>query len=136
MKKYIVIGLISILFFQTLSTKSTNVLIPEEAIRLRVLANSNSTEDQQLKMKVSDLYMMLKDTKGIDTAREKIETNLPNLRTKVKTTLQQQNSSLSFQLDYGIHHFPEKTYKGITYPEGDYESVLVTLGKGEGDKFH
>ena len=79
--------------------------------------------------------MMLKDTKGIDTAREKIETNLPNLRTKVKTTLQQQNSSLSFQLDYGIHHFPEKTYKGITYPEGDYESVLVTLGKGEGDNW-
>ena len=55
MKKYIVIGLISILFFQTLSTKSTNVLIPEEAIRLRVLANSNSTEDQQLKMKVSEV---------------------------------------------------------------------------------
>lgn len=140
MKKYIVIGLISILFFQTLSTKSTNVLIPEEAIRLRVLANSNSTEDQQLKMKVSealqsDLYMMLNNTKGIDTAREKIETNLPNLRTKVKTTLQQQNSPLSFQLDYGIHHFPAKTYKGVTYPEGDYESVLVTLGKGEGDNW-
>ena len=87
MKKYIIIGLISILFFQTFSTKSTNLLIPEEAIRLRVLANSNSTEDQYIKMKVSeavqkDLYTLLKDTKGIESARTKIGQNLPNLRTK------------------------------------------------------
>ena len=43
MKKYIVIGLISVLFFQAFCTQSTNVLIPEEAIRLRVLENSNIT---------------------------------------------------------------------------------------------
>ena len=140
MKKYIIIGLISILFFQTFSTKSTNLLIPEEAIRLRVLANSNSTEDQYIKMKVSeavqkDLYTLLKDTKGIESARTKIGQNLPNLRTKVADTLKQQNSNLTFQLDYGLHYFPQKTYKGVTYQEGNYESLLVTLGKGEGDNW-
>lgn len=140
MKKYIVIGLISVLFFQAFCTQSTNVLIPKEAIRLRVLANSNSTEDQQLKMKVSEalqseLYTLLKDTKGIYRAREEINASLPDLRTKVANTLKQQNSPLSFQVDYGTHYFPEKIYKGVTYPEGNYESLLVTLGKGEGNNW-
>ena len=140
MKKYILIGLISVLFFQAFNTKSTNVLIPEESISLRLLANYNNREYQQLKMEVSEvlqseLYTLLKDTKGINEARKEIHSHLPNLRTKVATTLQQQNNSLSFQLDYGIHYFPKKVYKGITYPEGNYESLLVTLGKGEGENW-
>ena len=34
-----------------------------------------------------------------------------------------------------MHYFPTKTYKGITYDEGNYESLLVTLGSGKGDNW-
>ena len=49
--------------------------------------------------------------------------------------MRRENSTQSFQIDYGYHYFPEKEYKGVTYEEGEYESLLVTLGKGEGDNW-
>ena len=42
------------------------------------------------------------------------------------------NESYSYTLDYGMHYFPKKEYKGVIYEEGEYESLLVTLGEGNG----
>lgn len=140
MRKWVILGIVSVLFFQCIGNHSTEVMIPNEAIRLRVLANSNSKEDQELKKKVSEavqgnLYTILENTKGIDAAREKIQNQLPTIYTSVENTLRRENSTQSFQIDYGYHYFPEKEYKGVTYEEGEYESLLVTLGKGEGDNW-
>ena len=41
----------------------------------------------------------------------------------------------SYTIDYGMHEFPQKNYKGITYEAGEYESLLVTLGEGKGDNW-
>ena len=41
----------------------------------------------------------------------------------------------SYSIDYGMHEFPLKTYKGVTYEAGEYESLLVTLGEGKGDNW-
>ena len=40
-----------------------------------------------------------------------------------------------YDINYGINHFPKKVYKGVIYPEGDYESLVVTLGNGLGKNF-
>lgn len=137
MKKYIIIGLSAFLLFQTLGRDAKTVMIPEDAIRFRVVANSDSKEDQALKMKVSeavqgDLYTMLSNTKGSDEARKTIQSSLPDLRLKVANTLKEEQSTLPFELNYGMNYFPKKVYKGVTYKEGEYESLLITLGKGEG----
>lgn len=137
MKKYMIIGLAAFLLFQTLGSDAKTVMIPEDAIRFRVIANSDSKEDQALKMRVSeavqgDLYTMLSNTKGVDEARKKVQSSLPTLKTKVANTLKQEHSTLPFELNYGMNYFPKKVYKGVTYKEGEYESLLITLGKGEG----
>ena len=41
----------------------------------------------------------------------------------------------SYDIDYGMHEFPEKIYKGVVYEAGEYESLLVTLGEGKGDNW-
>ena len=68
-----VIILIGIFFLYSILTgaKTSASIIPEEAIRFRVIPNSNAEEDQAIKTKVRDqlqaeLYYMLKDTKGIE----------------------------------------------------------------------
>ena len=38
-------------------------------------------------------------------------------------------------IKYGFNHFPKKKYKGVTYKEGNYESLVITLGSGNGDNF-
>lgn len=140
MKKTIIIILLAMLGFYFLSMKGSALIIPNEAIRLRVLANSNSKEDQELKLKVRDelqlyMYELLKDTKGIDQAREKIKQNLDQIEDCVNRTLQKYDSAIKFQIDFGLNYFPNKEYKGVVYPAGEYESVLVTLGEGNGNNW-
>ena len=40
-----------------------------------------------------------------------------------------------YKINYGLNYFPEKNYKGVTYKEGNYESLVVKLGEGKGENF-
>ena len=84
MKKTIIIMCIILLMSCLSKVKSEELKIPDEAIRLRVLANSNTTYDQAIKMKVSaklqkELFSLLKETKGIEEARKIIQKNIDTL---------------------------------------------------------
>ena len=97
-------------------TKTTASIIPEEAIRFRVIPNSNSDEDQAIKYKVRDalqmeLYTLLKDTKGIEDAREKLTNEIETIRLNVDTILKQSNYEKGYKLSFGRNYFPEKTWR-------------------------
>lgn len=114
--------------------------IPDESIRIRILANSNSSKDQSVKEKVKTnleeyLYNTLKDTKGIDNARTIINNNLGNISNNVKNSLNSLNYNKKYDINFGYNYFPKKEYNGIMYDEGYYESLLVTLGDGLGDNW-
>ena len=115
-------------------------IIPDEAIRIRVIANSNSDYDQKIKMKVKDtvqddMYNLLKNAKDLNDARKLIRSDLQNLENKIDITLQKEEYELPFDINFGLNYFPKKKFKGITYKEGYYESVVVTLGEGLGDNW-
>ena len=116
------------------------IVIPKEAIRVRVIANSNSDYDQKIKKEVKDvveddLYDLLKDTYDLNKARKDIKNNMPILDNKITNILNDNAYKLGYQLNYGYNYFPEKEYKGIIYEEGMYESVVVTLGEGKGENW-
>ena len=139
MKKIIFILLAILLTINVfIKNKNDNIKIPNSAIRFRVLANSNSPRDQKIKEKVAskmqkELYDLLKNTNDIKDARSVINRNM-NTFTNV-LDMEMKDKRYSYKIDYGMHYFPEKTYKGVTYEDGMYESLLVTLGKGEGDNW-
>lgn len=140
MKKTIILLFSIILFYILVGHVSAEKLIPDDAIRLRVVPNSNSTYDQSIKLKVRDLvqqemYELLKNTKGSDEAREKITLGLSKIEIDVGILLKKEQYPLGYHVSFGFHPFPEKQYKGVTYEAGMYESLLVTLGKGEGDNW-
>jgi len=141
MKKTIFVFFIIILTYIIIgNVVATNNLIPEEAIRIRVIANSNSDYDQEIKLKVKDrleydMYNILKDTTDLTLARELIKTNLDNVENNIDKVLQNENYKLPFNINFGLNYFPQKEFKGITYEEGYYESVVVTLGEGLGDNW-
>ncbi len=115
-------------------------LIPEDAIRMRVIPNSNDTKDQDIKYKVKeklekDVFLSLRDVKGVEQARKQIQKNLPLFEQNISDVLEKENYTLGYQIHFGMNYFPEKTYKGITYKEGEYESLVVTLGEGKGDNW-
>ena len=118
----------------------SSLVIPEDALRIRVIANSDSEYDQSIKNKVKEniqykLYNLLKDTKGVEEARIVINNNLNYIDEEVNKTLKNNNYDLGYKINYGLNYFPSKEYKGVTYEEGYYESLVITLGSGEGDNW-
>lgn len=139
MKKLIIFTLILTIFLSK-NLINNQIIIPNEAIRLRVLANSNSEYDQKIKEKVSNtiqsqMFNMLKDTTNIENARTLIKNNIDSIDENINNTLDEESYNLGYKIDFGYHEFPEKEYKGVKYEEGEYESLLVTLGKGEGNNW-
>ena len=133
MKKTVIILSIIIL---VLCLNKHDYTIPKDSIRFRVIANSNDYNDQEIKKKVvenlkNNLIYTNKSTNIVET-RNFIKENLPLFTKTVETTL---NNNKDFHINYGKNYFPEKTYNNEIYPEGEYESLVVTLGEGEGDNF-
>ncbi|HEX6922955.1 MAG TPA: stage II sporulation protein R [Bacillales bacterium] len=114
-----------------------NLKIPDEAIRLRILANSNSKQDQTIKRKVRDavnaeIATWVHGLDSIDQAREQIRGHLPVIKQTVAQTLESQHVNQSFKVEFGDVQFPTKIYGNYVYPAGVYEALLITLGKGLG----
>lgn len=123
-----------IMLLFTKDNQSNRVIIPDSAIRFRIIANSNSFTDQETKIAIkTDLEPILteivSESNSLDETRNLINYNMNNIRTTIE------NHNINYNLNYGINHFPKKEYKGVTYPEGDYESLVVTLGDGLGDNW-
>lgn len=135
MKKIII--LLSIIMIIMVGNKENDkITIPDKAIRIRVIANSNSLEDQLLKLKVKEkvtnkLYENLKTTTTLNDARTNIKENLNNIDNIVKTTLNNNN----YTINYGNNYFPKKELYGISYDEGNYESLVINIGESKGNNW-
>lgn len=141
MKKIIITFILILLTYIIIGNViAKNDIIPDESIRIRIIANSNSEYDQEIKNKVKDtveydMYNMLKNTTDLEEARKLIKNNLSNVENDIDTLLQNEKYELPFNINFGLNYFPKKKFKGITYEEGYYESVVVTLGEGLGDNW-
>ena len=138
--KKVIISLFIVTILVLVNKNDTKVLIPDNAIRFRIIANSNSTNDQYIKIKVKDVLEKevtndLKTSNTIETSRIIIEKNMDKYKNKVKETLEDLNYNTTFTINFGDNYFPKKEYKDVIYEEGNYESLVVTLGNGEGDNW-
>jgi stage II sporulation protein R len=116
------------------------ILIPNEAIRIRVVPNSNDKYDQDVKKMVStelqtSMFSLLSTAKNVNEARKLINSNLNLVKQNIDSLLKTQKYDRSYTLNFGYNYFPEKEFKGIKYEAGYYESLLVTLGEGKGDNW-
>ena len=112
----------------------------ENAIRMRVISNSDSSSDQKIKQEVAkdlnkEISELLKESKSIEETRQLLKTNLNKIDVTTKESLKRQNVNLSYNINYGINYFPEKKLKGKTIEAGEYESLVITLGEGKGSNW-
>ncbi len=135
MKKTIVFlfGIMVIALMINMQKKET-VVIPKESIRFRLIANSNSIEDQRFKMKLNSIILPMiqgiaDESNTISETRINLKKALPSISKKISEYTDDFNISL------GNNFFPEKVYKNVTYNAGDYESLVITLGEGKGDNW-
>ena len=111
--------------------------ISDNSIRFRVIANSNSAKDIIMKEKVvkelSDLIFINSD--NYNEIEENIYNNLKVIENRINKLFKSNNYDKNINIMYGINKFPKKTYKGKTYKEGNYKSLVIEIGEAKGDNY-
>ncbi|MBS4195861.1 stage II sporulation protein R [Bacillus sp. FJAT-49870] len=122
---------------QEMAKASDPLVIPGEAIRLRILANSDGEKDQEVKRAIRDavnaeITNWVQDLTSIDAARTTITSRLDHVEEIAKQELAARNLNYSVKVEFGNVQFPTKLYGQYLYPAGTYEAILITLGEGKG----
>ena len=141
MKKIISIVLFIIVLFTVYNKVFANDIETDNSlIRLRVIPNSNSIEDQSMKELVKsylekDFYPLITEDDNQDEIRKKIINNLDKIDNDIHTIFKTNNYNKKINISYGYNYFPQKELYNETYQEGYYESLVISIGNAEGDNF-
>lgn len=109
--------------------------IPEEAIRIRVVAHDNSKAEQERKERVhvaaaAQIGEWSVKAHSPEEARTLIADNIE----KIESTASKAAGE-PVDVSFGQEAFPAKQYGRYVYPPGDYESLVITIGDGHGDNW-
>lgn len=151
MKNKVVLGLIFIFIvsiftgcengdkYQGYKTGDLNQL-EDSIIRFHVIANSDSKEDQELKLKVRDKVIGFISTKLInctdkEEARKIINSNEDEIKEVAINEIKHQGYDYNVNTTLGMENFPDKIYGDTVYPQGTYEAYRIIIGSGKGQNW-
>lgn len=111
--------------------------IANSVFRLHVLANSDSTQDQNLKYKIRDnllIYMneICSDCKTKEEAISLVEKNKDNFKQIALDTIKNEGFSYDVNINIGNFEFPTKNYGDVSLPAGFYDALRVEIGEAKG----
>lgn len=111
--------------------------IAKEIIRFHVIANSDSDQDQALKLKVKDavieaLAEPLKEVNSIDEARNILIEKIPHIQQIALDNIKAEGSSYGVNVSLSDTYFPAKIYGDMTFPPGVYEALRIEIGEAKG----
>lgn len=109
-------------------------------IRFHVRANSDSAEDQELKMAVKEdvvnlLEPILSRCTNVEASRKAIIANLQNIYTVAVDTIVEQGYDYPVKVYMTEEEFPAKTYGDLTFPEGEYQALRIDIGEAKGQNW-
>ncbi len=144
MKKKVLIFFVSAIFVLVFTAASYSCGFGEDLensiIRLHVLANSDSAEDQALKLRVRDRILkdgreLFKNAKSEEEARRILSENRDFLENSARDEIFSAGYDYPVALNMGKYDFPMKVYENYAFPSGEYEAVRVEIGKAEGQNW-
>lgn len=139
----LIISIIAVLLTSSVSyifSERDSQTFKSKLIRLHILANSDSPEDQELKLKVRDRIISsmndkLRDTSSIEETREIINANIEEIREAALDEIKLQGKEYDVAVSLDNQKFPTKSYGGFTLPAGEYEALRVVIGEGKGQNW-
>ena len=114
--------------------------IYDNVLRLHVLANSDSEEDQALKLKVRDALLessseLFDACNTREEAIEKVNESIPNLEAIARSVIEAEGYTYSVSIELGEEVYPTRSYEGFCFPSGSYMSLRIIIGEGEGQNW-
>lgn len=142
----LIIGLVGVLIIAVVLCAmssyagAVNKDIAEKVIRLHVIANSDSMEDQNLKYAVRDSVLefmrdnmdKVKNDSNMPKVDDSLLSGIENVATR---EIKSEGYSYGVKVTYGVSPFPTKTYGDVAFPAGYYNAVKVEIGKSVGQNW-
>ena len=106
-------------------------------VRFHVLANSDSADDQELKLKVRDAvlgYMeeKLPESDGADETKDWLRSHIDEIEEVSRRTVADAGTEYPVSAAVTTCWFPDKTYGDVTFPAGNYEALRIEIGEAKG----
>lgn len=112
----------------------------EEVFRFHVLANSDSEEDQTLKLEVKEAVLAfmkeeLPSSDSVTETKEWAKNNLEEITQVAEQIIGEEGYDYSVKAKVTTCYFPEKTYGDVTFPSGEYEALRIEIGEAKGQNW-
>jgi len=133
----ITVGIVVAILFSICSFAKTSEEIRSDVLRLHVIANSDTSVDQNLKLRLRDYILqegkdIFNGSVNVENAVKKIEPVLPELEKSAKAFVNQAGFDYDVKISLSNEYFTTRTYETVTLPAGKYLALRVVIGSGEG----
>ncbi len=109
----------------------------QNVLRLHIIANSDSTPDQELKLKIRDVILkeaggLILDANNLSVAENKVKENLSYFSEIANDVIKENGFSYKATVSLGDCFFETRHYDTFSLPAGEYRSLIIKLGEAKG----
>ena len=135
----LLLGLCAALLWGAWSAQQQQEL-SRKMIRLHVIAHSDSTEDQALKLEVRDAVLdyttaVLQRSADMAAAQQELQRELPRIESIARAAVTAEGYDYGVTASLGQAEFPLKEYDGFSLPAGEYTALRLVIGEGAGQNW-
>ncbi len=132
---FIYIFLLSINYTQAISSN-----LSDSVFRLHIIANSDSIDDQNLKLKVRDniidyMNTLTENATNKDEVISIVTNNLNKFKEIALNTIKDNGYNYDINIEIGNFYFPTKSYGDISFPSGNYDALKIEIGNAIGQNW-
>lgn len=133
----VTVGIVVAILSSICSFAKTSEEIRSDVLRLHVIANSDTSVDQNLKLRLRDYILqegkdIFNGSINVENAVEKIEPVLPELEKSAKAFVNRAGFDYDVKISLSNEYFTTRTYETVTLPAGKYLALRVVIGSGDG----
>ena len=119
----VAVALVLSVLLSVLSFAITSDSIEKDVLRLHILANSDSAEDQSLKIKVRNSVIenesdIFDGVGNVTAAKEKVIRNYDRIKASAKTVIREEGYDYPVSVRIEKTYFPTRHYESFTLPAG------------------
>ena len=138
-KLFLISLVIGVCVTSHLQVYSRNVVdgISDNVVRLHIVANSDTDEDQSLKLKVRDeitsyLKPMLDNATNVEESKKILADNLEGIEEEAERAIKKYGYTYGVTVSLGNFDFPTKEYGDVRFPKGNYDALKIVIENGNG----
>lgn len=121
-------------------TQAVSLNLSDSVFRLHIIANSDSIDDQNLKLKIRDNIIDYMNTLTSNTINKSdvitiVSNHLDNFKEIALNTIKDNGYNYDVNIKIGNFYFPTKTYGDISFPAGNYDALKIEIGNAIGQNW-